>query len=458
MWTPHLKRSARPIFQVIADAMEDDIGARRLVPGEQLPTHRQLAKQLNLTVRTVTRAYTEANRRGLTEGRVGCGTFVRPDVAKSNELESQAPPGVIDLSLSTPPVNPAAVSIPDTLRGIADHTGLHALLNYQPSAGTPQHREAGAAWVSRPSWKASPDQVIVCVGAQHALTVTLGTIAPPRSVVLTEALNYPGVRRAAEFLHLDLRGVPIDNNGMQPEALARMIETLNPAAVITTPTAHNPTCATMPLERRKAIAAILDQHNIPLIEDDLCSRAVAPELPLLFELRERRSYYISSTSKVAAPGLRVSYLVAHREEIPRLTASVYATSVSVPALMVEIASAWMADGTADRLLGWHRREASERITIAQEAFQDLPFGSAPSCYHIWLPLPSPWRANEFVAEAGARGVVVTPADAFAIGRDVVPHAIRIGLGSARSQNDLKRALRTLAALARSRASGHWQIV
>jgi DNA-binding transcriptional regulator YhcF (GntR family) len=73
MWTSTLAALDKPVFELIADAMEADIAARRLKPGDQLPTHRALARQLKLTVRTVTRAYCEAGRRGLTEGQIGRG-------------------------------------------------------------------------------------------------------------------------------------------------------------------------------------------------------------------------------------------------------------------------------------------------------------------------------------------------------------------------------------------------
>src|SRR5262245_26634403 len=77
MWKPILAKGGAPKYLAIADAIARDVDAGVLEPGVQLPTHRELAKRLGVTVGTVTRAYDEASRRGLTSGEVGRGTFVR---------------------------------------------------------------------------------------------------------------------------------------------------------------------------------------------------------------------------------------------------------------------------------------------------------------------------------------------------------------------------------------------
>ena len=271
MWTPIIATSGKPVYQLIADAMEVDIAANRLKPGEQLPTHRELARHLNLTVRTVTRAYSEAERRGLTAGQIGRGTFVRQDALAARRESGTIERRIIDLSSSTPPISAAASFIADTMRDLAEHGDLQTLLSYPPSVGTLRHRAVGAAWLSRRDWNVAPEQIVICVGAQHALMAALATVAPPASVVLTEALNYPGIRRAADALRLDLRGVPIDEEGMQPDALDSMIQAMKPAAIVVTPTAHNPTSVTMSESRRLSIARTISAHDIPLIEDDLAA-------------------------------------------------------------------------------------------------------------------------------------------------------------------------------------------
>src|SRR5215475_7651322 len=100
-WIPTLKDRQGPIYQRIIDALEADISGGRLRRGEQLPTHRALAKTLGVDLTTVTRAYTEARRRGLTEARVGQGTFVAESRARAPQA---AAAGIeFDLSMNLPP-------------------------------------------------------------------------------------------------------------------------------------------------------------------------------------------------------------------------------------------------------------------------------------------------------------------------------------------------------------------
>ena len=84
----------------IVSALADDIAAGRLHQGQLLPTHRTLARALGLDLTTVTRAYTEARRQGLTEAMVGRGTFVK--AAPSQQVRQALAPG-IDLSMNLPP-------------------------------------------------------------------------------------------------------------------------------------------------------------------------------------------------------------------------------------------------------------------------------------------------------------------------------------------------------------------
>src|SRR5262245_61654262 len=101
MWEPDLARRKGPRYLAIADALAADIGSGRLAPGARLPTHRDLADRLDVTVGTVSRAYAEAVRRGLISGEVGRGTFVRGRGIPAR-AEEPAPGGPIDLSLNFP--------------------------------------------------------------------------------------------------------------------------------------------------------------------------------------------------------------------------------------------------------------------------------------------------------------------------------------------------------------------
>ncbi len=98
-WSPTLGDRPGPVFEAIVTALEADIEAGRLHRGQRLPTHRALAKALGVDLTTVTRAYGEARRRGLTEARVGQGTFV----AESHVRAPRAAIAGIEFDLSMKP-------------------------------------------------------------------------------------------------------------------------------------------------------------------------------------------------------------------------------------------------------------------------------------------------------------------------------------------------------------------
>src|SRR3984893_18587684 len=98
-WLPKLRDRQGPVYRRILDALSADVASGRLRRGQQLPTHRALAKALGIDLTTVTRAYAEARQRGLTEARIGQGTFV----AESMVRQADAPPPAFDLTMNLPP-------------------------------------------------------------------------------------------------------------------------------------------------------------------------------------------------------------------------------------------------------------------------------------------------------------------------------------------------------------------
>src|SRR5881397_3593034 len=104
IWTPDLKQRRGPRYRAIAEAVADDIARGALQEGARLPTHRDLAAALRVTVGTVSRAYAEAERRGLVKGEVGRGTFVRRDHGEPLDfgMRLREEGSVIDLSLNFP--------------------------------------------------------------------------------------------------------------------------------------------------------------------------------------------------------------------------------------------------------------------------------------------------------------------------------------------------------------------
>lgn len=450
MWIPASgwNDSGPARYRAIANALAGDIAAGRLSADERLPTQRDLAERLGVTVGTVSRAYREVARLGLIRGEVGRGSFVQAAPAKSEfAISDEERSDLIDLSASFPGSDVAGEPLRRTLQSLAGRETLADLLEYRPPAGAPRHRAAGARWLARSGLPSAPDQVVVTSGAQHALMLALSVLTRPGDLVLAAAVTYPGMRSLSGMLHLRLEGLALDRQGILPEAFERACERERPKVLFCMPTLQNPTTVVMPQARRRELAAIARRFAVTLVEDDtygfLPSRRPAPLASLLPD----QSYYISSLSKCVAPGLRVGYLRTPSGAAARVTACLRTMMFMAPPLMVEIATRWIEDGTVARLVESRRREARVAQELAARILSDLPTLSHPEAYHVWLQLPAPWRAEEFCNQARARGVGVLPAESFAVGRGAAPHAVRICTAAARSHDDLERGLRILAELA-----------
>jgi DNA-binding transcriptional MocR family regulator len=223
-------------------------------------------------------------------------------------------------------------------------------------------------------------------------------------------------------------------------------------AILCSPTLHNPTNATMPLERRREILAIAAKLDTCVIEDDSNGHLSGDERPTMTSINPDRCIYLCGTSKSMAPGLRIGYMVAPTSILPRLSEGVHATSWTSPSLMGEITSVLIEERIAENFLSWHRKEAVERMKMAENILGLS--GIFPNCptYHLWLQLPAPWRANEFAAHLRLGNTLVSPADVFAVDRNPTPHAIRVSLGGVAERSRLAEGLRVIAEALTARPS------
>lgn len=446
-WTPDLEATHQPLYAALSNAIARDIQEGRLKTGQRLPTHRELAKRLGVTVGTVSRGYAEATRRGLIGGEVGRGTFVR---APATELAVDTlPDGVVDLSLNhPPPLGPLGEELlRSKLEALTAEASLGAYLDYAPEKGSAAHRQAGAEWVARAGVTVPADQILIASGSQHALTALLTALLKPGDIVLTERLTYPGLRALGRLLGIRLRGIHVDEHGIQIEALEAALAQAGQApvrALYTIPTLQNPTGSVLPEARRQAIAEIASKHDLLLIEDDVHGLLVDAPAPVAQRAPDS-SFYISSTAKTLAPGFRVAFLSAPTPYIPTLAASLRTTTWMTSQLMVELVARLIADGSADRLVAERRRQASERRQLFDEYFPGRAENTPTTSHHLWLELPEPWRSERFAEETRQGGVAVTPAQSFLVG-GAAPSAVRVCLGAAKSCGELERGLQALTAV------------
>jgi DNA-binding transcriptional MocR family regulator len=451
MWSPDVRSAAGPIYLAVADALSRDLGSGRVQPGERLPTHRELAERLGVTVGTVTRAYAEARRRGLVSGEVGRGTFARgalPDPV----LPRRRDQALVDLALNYPPLSDVEGPVGQALAALK-RRGVGHLLGYVPPAGLARHRRAGAEWLGRSGPAPAADDVLVTSGAQHALWLAFAAATEPGDTVLVEAHTYTGMRAVARAQRLSLVAVPMDEHGLRPDGLEAACRRHAARALYLTPTFQNPTATVMPEERRREVARIAARHDLVIVEDDVYALLhPVPPAPIT-TWRAERSFRLTGLSKSLAPGLRVGYLHGPRELLARAESALMATTTMASPIVAEVAAALIEDGTADAILERRREEAASRQRSARERLgRHVARGSDPGAFHLWLELPDEWRPEELAWHARERGVALTPAEAFAVGREGAARAVRVCVGAEDDPTVVDGALDVIAMLLRTQPS------
>lgn len=457
-WTPSLDGRQGPRYRAIADAIADDVAHGRLSIGARLPTHRDLAARLGVTVGTVTRAYSEAEKRGLIGGEVGRGTFVQGAEKPSQIRDSLSwPPAVenaaVNMTVVKAPQKAASAALAETLREIAAQADPAELLGYAPHDGLHRHRAAAAEWCNRRhrTFGLTAEDMLLTVGAQNAMAVAMAALARPGDVVLTERLTNYGVKALAATLGLHLEGVAIDDEGLTPDAFDSACRRLGPKLLYTVPTLHNPTGAVMSEARRREIAAIARRYDVLIIEDDVFGFLVDGARPYQ-ALAPDVTVFITGLSKSVAAGLRIGHVAAPPALAPRLEATVRAMYYSAPPLPAEVATRWIQNGLADRFADRQREEDLARQALARAILPRSCVQGHPASEHLWLTLPEPWRREDFLAEAKRRGALVTGADVFTVGRSGAPHAVRVSLCLPETREDLTRGLRALNEVLRDPAA------
>jgi len=449
-WMPDLEGRPGPRYIAIADALAADVTGGRFRHGDRLPPHRDLAWRLGVTVGTVSRAYAEAERRGLIVGEVGRGTYIRAmtpdDQGFMPTVGEDDGAGLIDLTFNFPPPAVEDNTLAAALRELADDARGSTWLHYQPCAGRRAHREAAATWLGLSSLTMDPERIAVSAGAQHGVLVALAALTRPGDRVATEAFTYPGIKLVARLLGLRLEGIAMDGEGVLPEALEAACRSGDIKALYCIPTLQNPTSVTMTEARRRAIAEVARRHGVAIVEDDIMRLLVETAPAPIAAFAPELTYHVTSLSKTVAPGLRIGFVAGPEGSAERLAAAVRATCWMTPPLSVEIGARWIADGTALRILGTRRREVAARRARVVAALGARAAACPEGSLHLWLHLPEPWRASDLALEARTHGVAITPAEAFAVSRRDATHAVRVCFGAAPDLATLDRAMGILAEL------------
>jgi DNA-binding transcriptional MocR family regulator len=442
MWTPVVRQGDGPLYVRLADALGQDIAHGTLKEGAKLPTHRDLAYRLSIGIGTVTKAYEEAERRGLIEAHVGRGSFV----ARTLQASTTHNDGPLNLAMNTAPVTPTLARIPEAMSALRRLPNFDELFAYAPPLGHEADRRAGADWLKRVSRLENVrGRVTICtLGAQHAMSLLFAALLKPGDIILAENLNYVGLKALADHAGYTLRGVVMDREGLCPEALERAVRETGARTIYTVPTLHNPTARIMSLVRRQAIADIARRLNLSIIEDDIYAHfAHRLNICPIANFAPERTYLISGLSKAVAPGLRAGYIALPDESlIDQLIQINRATIFAPPSLAFALATLMINNGMAEAITQEVHDEICVRTTMAMQYIGEaVEHPATPASLHLWLPMGE-LEAEKVAGRAQRAGLSLQSPGASTIGGNSET-GLRVSLGAIENKAGLTEALTRL---------------
>ncbi|MEZ4522389.1 MAG: PLP-dependent aminotransferase family protein [Thermomicrobiales bacterium] len=425
------------LYLQLCDALVSAIDDGELVPGERLPSERDLARQLGVSRTTVINAYDELRARGLVRGQVGRGTFVdaRPDhtdapfawrgkvslgalrtldptlrwitnVASDTSMISFAPAlPAIDIF----PVDKLKDAVADAL----DRYPLRAL-TLSPTEGQPELRKAAAKRIG-----ARPEQILIVSGAMQGIDLVARCLLDPGDTVIMDRPGYLGAIQTFRASGASIIGWDIERADV--DELEDLLMRYRPKLLYTNPTFQNPTGRVMPRGVRQDLLDLANRYRLPIVEDEpyreLGFDGSPP--PTLYSLdRNALVIHLHTFSKTLAGGFRMGFLAAAEEIIDQLALFKQRSDVTSPSLEQFIVARMLTgdffDRHMERLRIEHKRRAGAMLAALE---RNVPAGTLSidpvvGGLYIWVTMRGRQDGYELLRRSESAGVVFVPGETF----------------------------------------------
>jgi 2-aminoadipate transaminase len=331
-------------------------------------------------------------------------------------------PGVISFAGGLPaPELFDAAGLREAFAAVLDDHSAGRSLQYSTTEGDPELRRRVADRLSLRGLPTDPDGLLITSGSQQALTLIATVLLEPGDRILVEDPCYLAALQCFQLAGAVPVPIPCDDDGLDPEALDRLVEEHRPKLLYTVPTFHNPTGRTLPEDRRAALAEVIARRGLWTIEDDPYGELrYAGEPAVALAARDGAADYVlalSTLSKVAAPGLRIGWVRAPAALRLPLTIAKQAADLHSSTVDQAATARWLAhvdlDAHLERLRGVYRER---RDAMLAELPTALPAGSTfnrpDGGMFLWVRLPEGHDATALLPAALEQQVAYVPGAPF----------------------------------------------
>ena len=432
------RSSDTPLYQQISDKIREAILSGQLAEGIRLPTERALASALQVNRTTVMNAYNQLAGDGLVEGHVGRGTLVKrsqfnylddnydangpswlfglpttereilgPDARMLSELAS-----VGDVIISLAAGTPAIELLPAEMLNAIFAEGLvrarQSALGYCPVEGLLSLRRDIAMHMRNRGVAVDAQHILILSGSTQGIGLVGRFLLNPGDEVVVEVPTYLGAIQTFRALGARVIGVPTDSDGMRVDLLETILARHRPRLIYTLPTFQNPTGVVMSPERRRRLLLLARRYQTPILEDDPYSEVYfegkQPQ-PLKSLDTHSQVIYLSTFSKILAPGLRVAWLAAAEPMIERLTLHKQIFDLNTNALgQWTVSEILQRDSLIDnhlaKLRHYYQNKRDLMLQAIRTHLRDAVRVNPPGGgFHLWCRLQGDVRARALLREA-----------------------------------------------------------
>lgn len=434
-------------YEQLAELIIGMIDNGALAPGARLPSVRAVSEQHSISISTALQAYRLLEDRGILVARPQSGFYVSaphrgalklPSTSRARSKASTvsisgAVAALLEHASNTALV-PLGCAVPEAAllqsnrldlalsRAARQHGARYNA--YSAAQGEAVLRREIAKRAMRIGHALSPDDVLITAGCTEALTLALTSVASRGDTIAIESPTYVGLLHTLEVLGLKAFELPTDpTRGIDVGALAHLLETEPVAACVLSSSFNNPLGSMMAEADKRALLAVLAQHDVPLIEDDVYGDIhFGRERPKPFIALDggANTLYCSSFSKSLAPGYRVGWIVAgaYAQQVMDRKLAFSLCSPTLPQIAL---ADFLASGNYDAHLRTLRRLFQQNLarmtrTIETSFPAETKVSRPAGGFVLWLELPRRFDSRELFDEALDQGICFAPGDVFSASR------------------------------------------